>query len=791
MSTRVRWLLGASALLLAALLAVVGVVGQSAWSAYQEVEPGVGRRLLERELPVPSAVYARPVVLEERSSPQRVGLAQRLEAAGYRPLEPTTEGLDPPVATGEFLAGEQRWIIGRRRFLHGDGWEQAGSFTLELDQRGRITQIRDAEGQAVKRLRLDPPLIGYLHADEAQLREPVALTELPESLVQAFLAIEDHRFYEHRGLDPQRVLGAAVANLMAGRIVQGGSTITQQLARNVYLSRERVMSRKLQEAAIALVIEEELSKQEILQAYFNEIYLAQLGSLAVHGVGAASRHYFGQDVRDLSLHQAALLAALVRGPSRYSPTREPELARKRRDLVLRRMVEVGFIDAARFETAQASGLDLRPDLPTPRSTAYFVDHVRQALEAEHDVATLEGGGLRVHTTLDWRLQQLAEQAVSAGLEDLEERAPKLMRRDPPAQSALLALAPGSGDILAMVGGRDYGASQFNRSTQARRQPGSVFKAVVALAALDPPNPTFTLASTVTDHPILIPAPEPLPGEEQEEDWQPLNHDEEFRGDVTVREALEESLNIPMVRIGQEVGLQRVIDTARLLGIRGRLRPVPSLALGTFEVSLLSMTRAYGVLAAGGVRTLPRSWTRVTSSDGEPLARQQRRRKRVFGQEEIFLVTSALQGAVDRGTGKSVRALGYRGPLAGKTGSSDDYRDGWFVGYTPELVAGVWVGFDDEGSLGLPGARTALPIFTRFLKSALGSRGAASFATPPGVVHDTVMARSGGNLEAEDVGDCREVSDWFLAGTKPSGGCDSFWDPLPGVGSGPRWPWSRR
>ena len=264
------------------------------------------------------------------------------------------------------------------------------------------------------------------------------------------------------------------------------------------------------------------------------------------------------------------------------------------------MLEVGYIERADFEIATAQPLDLRPPVPTPRATAFFVDHVRRALEPDHAPERLDGGELRIHTTLDARLQRLAQEAINAGLADLEERAPKLMKRDPPAQAALLALDPYSGDILAMVGGRDYGSSQFNRATQARRQPGSVFKTVVALAALDPPDPAFTLASTVTDDAIVIPAPEPLPGEEQEEDWQPLNHDEEFRGDVTLREALEESLNIPMVRIGQEVGLERVIETARLLGIRGRLRPVPSLALGTFEVSLLSMTRAYAVLASGGV-----------------------------------------------------------------------------------------------------------------------------------------------------------------------------------------------
>jgi penicillin-binding protein 1B len=488
------------------------------------------------------------------------------------------------------------------------------------------------------------------------------------------------------------------------------------------------------------------------------------------------------------VHQSALLAALVRGPSRYSPRRDPEAALERRNLVLRRMLEVGSLDEASFQAAVARPLDLRPAVKTPRSTAYFRDHVQQDLARELGAAQLEGGALRIHTTLDWRLQLLAEEALRAGLEDLEERAPRLMKRDPPVEGALLALDPGSGDVLAMVGGRSYGRSQFNRATQARRQPGSVFKAVVALAALDPPAPAFTLASTVTDEEILVPAPEPLPGEEPEEDWRPLNHDEEFRGRVTLRQALEDSLNVPMVRIGQEVGLRRVIETARALGIQGRLRPVPSLALGTFEVSLLAMTRAYGVLAAGGVRSASRSWTAVTRADGERLAGQGPSRQRVFGREEVYLVTSALEGAVDRGTGKSVRALGYRGPLAGKTGSSDEYRDGWFIGYTPEIVVGVWVGFDDEESLGLSGAYTALPIFTRFLTAALGPRGGAYFSPPPGVERETVLALTGSDAAAS----CREVSDWFLPGTAPRRGCDDDgWDLLPGVGSGPRWPWSRR
>ncbi len=776
MGTRGRWLLLVSCLLLAGALVTAAMGGYVAWSAYRGVEPGVGTRLLERSVPVPSRLYGRAPLLEPGAAPARAGLAATLGAAGYRRVADAES-----VRTGEYASGDALWVIGRRRFRHPDGWDEAGRFEVELDPRGHVVALRGPEGRSLRRLRLDPPLIGFVHGDSAQVREVVPLAELPEHLVDAFIAIEDHRFPSHRGVDPRRVVGAAVANVLAGRIVQGGSTITQQLARNVYLSREKAFARKVQEAAIALVIEEELDKEQILDAYLDEIYLGQEGALAVHGVGAAARHYFGQDVRDLALHQAALLAALASGPSRYDPRRDPDAARARRDLVLRRMRELGTLEPAAFEAASALPLDLRPGVPTVRSTAFFADHVRRALAGDHDEATLEGGQLRIHTTLDWRLQHLAEQAVRDGLQDLEERAPKLMLRDPPVEAALLALDPASGDILAMVGGRDYGRSQFNRTTQARRQPGSVFKTVVALAALHPPDPPFTLASTVTDDPIVIPAPEPEPGEEPEEDWEPLNHDEEFRGQVTLRQALEDSLNVPMVKVGQQVGLRRVIETARALGIRGRLREVPSLALGTFEVSLLAMTRAYAALAAEGVRTLPRSWTAVATAEGDLLSRQRLRSQRMFGRQEVFLVTSALEGAVDRGTGKSLRALGFRGPVAGKTGSSDDYRDGWFIGYTPDLAVGVWVGFDDEGSLGLSGAYTALPIFARFLKAALGPSGGEGFEAPPGVERNTVMARVG----PPEAG-CQEVSDWFVAGTAPRSGCGFR---LPGVGSGGRrWPW---
>jgi penicillin-binding protein 1B len=758
------------------VLLLFGVpLGYAIWNAADAVSQAEARiddHLAGRQVATPGRVYGRALSLVRGLRPARVHLTDTLERVGYRRVKRGAPGI------GQYLRGDETWEIGVRAFTHPDGVEPARLVRLELDAVGRIARLLDAEGESLERVRIEPPVIGFLGDETAQDRIPVALENVPGHVVQAFLAIEDQRFYEHSGIDPQRIAGALVANLKAGRIVQGGSTITQQLARSLFLGRQRVMSRKLQEVAIALALERRLSKAEILELYLNEIYLGQRGSLAVHGVGAAARLYFGDDLADVNVHQAALLAAMARGPSRYSPTRNIGLCRERRDLVLQRMGELGFLPAERVTLAQARPLDLRRANPPLSSARYFIDYLRGALAERHDWTTLGNSGARIFTSLDWRLQAAAEHAVREGLAELENRAPKLLQFDTPTQAALLALDPHSGDVLAMVGGRDYAQTQFNRAVDAKRQPGSAFKPVVALAALAPPNPPFTLASILVDEPILIPPPEPEPGEEPEEPWGPQNHDEGYRGEVTLRQAIEDSLNVPMIRLGQDVGLRRTIETARKLGIRSRLRPVPSLVLGTFEVSLLEMTRAYAVLAAGGRIADVRSVSFVTNSASDVIDDVPVKRRWVVDAQGVFLVTSALEGAVNRGTGRRVRAHGYRGPLAGKTGSSDDYRDGWFIGYTPQIAVGVWVGFDDEQSLGLPGARTALPIFTAFLKDAIGARGGPAFRPPRGVERIEVVSREGYPSGLR----CDGEPEWFLESFAPTRHCNSWW--LPSVGEGP-------
>src|SRR5581483_1151269 len=422
-------------------------------------------------------------------------------------------------------------------------------------------------------------MIGSLDPALNEERVPVALRDMPRHLVDAVLAVEDQRFFQHHGLDPRRIAGAMFANVRARGIAEGGSTITQQLAKNLYLSASRTPIRKIREAALATALELRHSKQEILEAYLNEAYFGQDGPAAIRGVGAASRYYFGKSVRHVSLAEAALLAGMIRAPNRLAPTRHAEEARDRRDLVLALMAAQGRIDSATAARARRARIPTRAHPAAVIDARYFRDFVAR------DVARrIPPRGTAIYTTLDAALQRSAVRAVRDGLARIGR---------PAAQAALVAIDPRTGDVLAMVGGRNYDVSQYNRAAYALRQPGSAFKPLVALAALEAGRdgkPAFTLASRVQDEPLSVPTPQGP--------WQPVDYDGTYRGEVTFREALEQSLNVPFARIGLAIGPERIVTTARRLGITSPLRAVPSIALGSNEVSLLELVRAYGVFAAG-------------------------------------------------------------------------------------------------------------------------------------------------------------------------------------------------
>lgn len=601
--------------------------------------------------------------------------------------------------------------------------------------------------------------IGSLNPDLNEQRDPVELKRIPQALIDAVLAVEDQRFYEHHGLDPRRIAGALVANVKAAGISEGGSTITQQLAKNLFLHAGRTPLRKIREAALAIALEARYSKEQILEAYLNEIYLGQDGATAIHGVGAASRYYFGKSVSRLNLSESALLAGMIHSPNRLAPNRHADEAGARRNVVLGLMAAQKRIDQDDADRARNARVSTRTFPLTLVDARYFRDYVASS-STEH----LPDRGAAIYTTLDATLQRSAERAILRGVGRI---------RLPGAQAALVAIDPRTGDVLAMVGGRDYGASQFNRATDARRQPGSAFKPFVALAALEGGEnnkPAFTLASVLEDEPLTVRTPQ---GE-----WQPTDYDGGFRGAVTFRQAMEQSLNIPFVRVGLAIGPKRIASTATRLGVTSKLNPVPSLALGSSEVSLLELVRAYGVLAAQGNLAETRTILGRRDRRGEQESAPDASVRRVAAPAATFLVTSALQGVVQRGTGRALGVDRFDGDIAGKTGTSNDWRDAWFIAYSPTIVVGVWVGYDDGRSLKLSGGAAAVPIVADFFTIANAMRG-ESFDVPDGIETSYVSGGDWGLCEREE---------YFLAGTAPESDACGFrglgdaFEELRGLGS---------
>jgi penicillin-binding protein 1B len=560
-------------------------------------------------------------------------------------------------------------------------------------------------------------------------------------------------------VDPRGILRALWTNVRKGRVAEGGSTITQQLVKSRLLHPERTLARKVNEALLSTVLEWRYSKDQILEAYLNEIYLGQSGGSAVRGVGAASRAYFGKEVHQLTLPEAALLAGMIRGPNSYSPATNPERARERRDVVLARMRDLGKISEADYRRARKEPVRARTTPANGLTAPYFVDYVRAELERNADIELADLHGVRVYTTLDPVLQRLAEAAVVKGMDRLETLRPRLRRKAPEErlQVAMIVLDAATGQVRALVGGRDYRASQFNRAVVARRQPGSAFKPFVYLAALTPRKGAslFTAASLLEDAPITVVV--------DGKPWTPKNYDDRYEGPVTVRRALEGSLNTATVRLAQAVGLPVVIETARTMGMEVNLQPVPALTLGVFEITPLALARSYLPLANGGLAPAGGVVETVADEGGRAIWSASREARPVIGAAEAYVVTSLLEGVINAGTGASARTAGVPGAVAGKTGTTNDGRDAWFVGYSPNLLALVWVGFDDGTPAGLSGSEGALPIWSEFMRQALDIYPSGAFTEPAGITHAKVDVTTGRRATAF----CPLVTtEVFLAGSEP-------------------------
>jgi penicillin-binding protein 1A len=605
--------------------------------------------------------------------------------------------------------------------------------TLQEMQPKQGTKVFDRHGQLI-----------YEFAEEHRVVAPLA--RIPKNLIEATIAIEDRSFRSHWGVD---IFGYAAAVkdfvLRRSKRLRGASTITQQLARNMFLTQDRTLSRKIAEAILAMKIERLFSKDEILELYFNQINYGH----GAYGVQTASQMFFGWDVDSLTLPQAALLAGMPRGPSIYTPYTHPQAALKRRNTVLEAMVATGAITRAQADSARRTEIVVKPRELRLNDAPYFVEEVRKYLEAKYGANAIYQGAMQVYTTLDLKLQQAANQLSESWMEQLEDRyklAPR--RRDfktprvetdivntPYIQDALLALDPGNGHILAMIGGRDFLISKFNRTIQSRRQAGSAFKPFIYTAAIDN---GFSPGDVILDAPIVI-----------EDDgsgnpWYPRNYDGKFDGPTSLRRGLALSKNLIAVKLIQSIGPSTVISYARKMGIRTPLPAVLSLALGSADISMIDLVSAYGVFANRGVRVEPLMILKVLDKNGMVLEENHPYAEEVLSPQTAYIMANMMKTVVDHGTGIYARSLGFTRPAGGKTGTTNDYTDTWFVGYTPGLACGVWVGFDQKKTVaeGATGAGLALPIWAAFMKQATDSLPVRDFPVPGDIVSATICTESG-------------------------------------------------
>ena len=650
---------------------------------------------------------------------------------------------------------------------------------------GHVTNISGSSGRQLQAYELEPEMITSLfEGDQRSKREVVHYNEMPPVMVNAVLAIEDRRFFEHSGVNFVRFAGAAIGDLTRSlglshqRYEEGGSTITMQLARGFFLTPQRTIKRKLTEMLIATELEQKFTKQQIFEFYANWVPLGQRGSFAISGLAEASRAYFNKDLKDVTLPEAALLAGIIQGPSYLSPYRHPERAKERRNLVLDSMLETHAITPDQAEKAKATPLKLAPPNAEASDAPYFVDLVRDTVIAKIPETELNEQAYRIYTTLDPDLQRAAAQAVETGIKLVDEQVTKRrikrikvgkgkyeaqVEQGPEAQVAMVVLDPHTGDVLALVGGRNYAWSQLDHAV-SKRPTGSIFKpfvyATAMNTALDGSAQVLTPASIVSDEPSTFAYGDQI--------YEPRNYKEEYHGDVTARYALAMSLNNATVKLAEEVGYDKVADLARAAGITS-VKPTPAMALGSYDATPLEMASAYTVFSNGGLKMSPVMVKSVRTAAGDPVMNFSSESHQVLDPRVAYVMTDMMEGVINNGLGFSaVRGRGFQLPAAGKTGTS---HDGWFAGYTSNLLCVVWVGFDDYSEIHLTGAQTAAPIWTEFMKKASTLPRYADmkeFSQPTGVVD--VQLDKVTNLLATP--SCPETyTSAFIVGTEPTSTCD--------------------
>jgi penicillin-binding protein 1B len=749
------------AILVLALLAgaAVAVAAIIATRTLRQLDAVVVEKFNGRRWNFPSRIYSDAFLIYPGLDLRAAGLTDRLQRLNYGEVDAE------PLRKGEFRRTPTGLDLFLRDFSY-PGRQPLEDRLVHVDlDREVVVGLRDLRsGDPLFSLQLEPELISGLYDSTWEERREVALRDLPPRLVRAVILTEDRRFYSHPGVDPIGIARALVTDVRSGGLVQGGSTLTQQLMKNFFLSEERTMRRKVKEALMAALAEWRYGKDEILENYLNEIYLGQNGLQGIFGVWEASQFYFARPPQELSLSDMALLAGLIRAPNALSPFRRPERALQRRDTILRLMLDEGEISQSEYDAAISEPLHVAAMHTRSNAAPYFVDFLRDDLSRNYPRDVLNSDGLGIFTSLDLQLQQMAADAVRDGIAELERRYPRLAQRpaEHRVQAALIALRPQTGAIVAMVGGRDYESTQFNRAAHAHRQPGSIFKPFVFLAAFDAARDAedpVTPATKVTD--------EPFEWKYDGGTWKPSNYRDQYFGEVTARRALELSLNAATSRIAARVGLEPILDVARRAGIESPLPPYPSVVLGAVEVTPLEVAQAYAVIANQGLKAAVRGSSKVVDRQGQIIERRPMAVERAVSPEAAYLVTHLMEGVIDYGTARGVREHGFTRPAAGKTGTTNDARDAWFAGFTPELLAVVWVGFDDSEALGLTGADAAVPIWTDFMQRATAAAPPSTFRPPTGVALVRIDPYTGGIATAA----CPEtILEAFWRGQEPIATC---------------------
>jgi len=677
-------------------LSVIFAIALLGYTAFLDVQ--IRNKFEGQKWALPAHVYTRPMELYIGQPLEVALLLDELQELGYQ-SKTSIDSVGTYSLTGSELA------IHQREFRFWDGLRPAQRTSLKFSN--DVIESISINDQETEIVRLEPRLFGSVsplsHEDRALLK----LEEVPQQLIDALISIEDQQFYSHFGINPFGILRAFYRNLTAGRVVQGGSTLTQQLVKNYYLNSDQTLKRKFNEAIMSILLELHYSKDEILQAYLNEIHLAQAGNRAIHGFALGSLYFYGRPLQELDLPELALLAGTIKGSSFYNPIRHPERAEQRRNLVLKTMFEDGKITEQEYTEAIVSGINISSNaaLAAPLSYPSFMGFVRENLEDEYQQDDLLNDGLNIYTTLNPRIQKILEQSVQEEFENIEQS-----RGIEPnsLQVAATVIRTDNGEVVAMVGDRQPSFSGFNRAVNARRPVGSLLKPFIYLTALEKPD-RYSLASTVNDQAIVI-------SQVGSEDWIPQNYDSSEHGPVMLVDALAKSYNLATVQLGMELGVSNVINTINRLGHNEPIEELPSLLLGAVPMTVMDISQLYLSLASGGFKTPIKSIRSVLSNDNEPLARYSLRVEQVVEPEANYLINYALQEVVRNGTGRGVlNNFRYDYGLAGKTGTTDDYRDSWFAGFSGNYLTVVWVGRDDNKPTGLTGASGAARVWAKAMQ----------------------------------------------------------------------------